>query len=286
MSDRLDRDELRDALSRADALVGALTARDWPDDALQLVGDAMLMVALQRTHDIESAARRCVLELRDRGWEGDDELATQIESALGWGPTPLLRSLPVELEELAGVLEGDPMQGGGRIDLRAGEVWPQSGWDVADEVGDDDVEDEDDDERWLRVRCEGPRRRYRDMECFIGRLEDQQVADRLARAIQGRGAFRRFKDVLSSWPDLPAPPLDCCPAREQSRSPKRRWRSSRGVALAAATGVATLGWATTQSLRRAPMVTPSEERSVGRRGGGGPIVLRWVQPRLDRCDVV
>ena len=28
------------------------------------------------------------------------------------------------------------------------------------------------------------------------------IADRLDRAIGGRGAFRRFKDTLSAWPDL------------------------------------------------------------------------------------
>ena len=40
------------------------------------------------------------------------------------------------------------------------------------------------------------------MEWFIADLEDPEVADRLSIAITGRGAFRRFKDVLSRWPDL------------------------------------------------------------------------------------
>jgi hypothetical protein len=34
--------------------------------------------------------------------------------------------LPVDLEELAGILEGDPLSVGGRIDIRTGEVWPQA----------------------------------------------------------------------------------------------------------------------------------------------------------------
>ncbi len=77
MSQRLDRRALRGAVYRADAdaLVEALAEQDWPDDALQLIGDAVLVVARGRHHDIEPAARRCVGELRDRGWEGDDELA-------------------------------------------------------------------------------------------------------------------------------------------------------------------------------------------------------------------
>jgi hypothetical protein len=46
--------------------------------------------------------------------------------ALGRGATPPLRSLPVDLEELASLREGDPHCGGGRIDLRSGECWPQT----------------------------------------------------------------------------------------------------------------------------------------------------------------
>jgi hypothetical protein len=40
------------------------------------------------------------------------------------------------------------------------------------------------------------------MEWFIEAVDDDDFADRLARAISGRGAFRRFKDVLFDRPDL------------------------------------------------------------------------------------
>ena len=52
----------------------------------------------------------------------------------------MLRPVPVDLEELASVLESDPVRGGGRIDLRNGEVWPDS---VFDDVTDDDEEEDD-----------------------------------------------------------------------------------------------------------------------------------------------
>lgn len=225
---RLDRDGLRAAvyLAEPDVLLGVLTGRDWPDDALQLVGDAVLFLARERRQDVKAAARQCLGELRDRDWEGDSELATQIESAFGWGPTPLLRSIPVDLEELAGVLEGDPLRGGGRIDLRSGEVWPQSVWDYAEEAGDDEDEDEDDDAHWLRVHCDGSRRGYRDMEFFIELMENPPVADRLARAIQGRGAFRRFKDVLSGWPDLLERWYGFSDDRQRGRA--RAWLAAEG----------------------------------------------------------
>jgi hypothetical protein len=48
----------------------------------------------------------------------------------------------------------------------------------------------------LWVHCEGSRDGYRDMERFIGTVRDPGRADRLEIAISGRGAFRRFKDIL------------------------------------------------------------------------------------------
>jgi hypothetical protein len=39
------------------------------------------------------------------------------------------------------------------------------------------------------------------MAAFIATIDDADRADRLGIAIQGSGAFRRFKDVLSRWPD-------------------------------------------------------------------------------------
>jgi hypothetical protein len=39
------------------------------------------------------------------------------------------------------------------------------------------------------------------MEDFIVTVADDGQADRLSIAITGRGAFRRFKDVLSRWPE-------------------------------------------------------------------------------------
>lgn len=50
------------------------------------------------------------------------------------------------------------------------------------------------------MHCEGSRDGYRDMERFIQTVSDPDRADRLDIAITGRGAFRRFKDVLARWP--------------------------------------------------------------------------------------
>jgi hypothetical protein len=128
MNHREERAELRGAVYRGDAgsLVGILKREVWPENALQLIGDGLLGMFQEPAEGIDEAAHRCVGALWDRGWEGDADLAAGLEAALGSGPVPLLRELPVDLEELAGVLEGDPAGGGGRIDLRTGDVWPQS----------------------------------------------------------------------------------------------------------------------------------------------------------------
>jgi Uncharacterised protein family (UPF0158) len=121
---------------------------------------------------------------------------------LGRAAIRALRPLTVDLEELATVLEGDPVYGGGRIDLRNGEVWPNAAIEYAEESGELDSEEDGDPQRWLWVDSTGSRSGYRDMEQFIADIDDPEVADRLSIAISGRGAFRRFRDTLSRWPDL------------------------------------------------------------------------------------
>jgi hypothetical protein len=203
MPEREERWELRGALARGEgvAVVGLLGSRPWPEDCLQLAGDGLRVALGQHVAGAEDLARECVAKLRAREWAGDDELADALEAQRGTGPARLLKPLAVDLEELAMVLEGDPLQGSGRIDLISGEVWPQAALDYAVEVGEID-EDDDDPARWLWVESEGSRPGYRDMQVFIAGLDDAQIADRLDRAISGRGAFRRFKDTLSAWPDL------------------------------------------------------------------------------------
>jgi hypothetical protein len=76
-------------------------------------------------------------------------------------------------------------------------VWPQSAIDYARETGESDDDESDDADRWLWVPCEGSRAGYHDMVQFIGTIDEPARANRLEIAIQGRGAFRRFKDELA-----------------------------------------------------------------------------------------
>jgi hypothetical protein len=208
-------------------LVADLTREPWPADSLQLIGDGLVAAVRAGVDGSPELAGRCVDALGERAWAGDLELVKALEAALGNGPTPMLRPLPLDLEELAMILEGDPVHGGGRIDLTTGEVWAQPAIEYGEETG--EIEEGDDDpDRWLWVHCEGSHDGYRDMEWFIDDLEDEQLADRLARAIAGRGAFRRFKDRLSERPELMT--RWCAFSNDRQRGRARSWLAAEGFA--------------------------------------------------------
>ena len=206
-------------LTRAD-LTSTITA-------LQLIGDGVIRALSERIEGAGALAGDCVAALAERGWPGDAELGEQLRALLGTGPTPLRRALSVDLAELADILEGDPVHGGGLLDLRTGQVRPQAAIDYAADSGEQRAgapgEDVDPD-RWLPV--EGAGQGYRDMEIFIDTLTDPELGDRLWGAIHGRGVFRRFKDVLARTPDE----LDrwFAFAEERQRGRARAWLADAG----------------------------------------------------------
>jgi hypothetical protein len=205
MQSEMDAKEQRFALRAAvyrghgPAVVDLLGGVGADDDSLQLAGDGLIAAVMQRVDGAAERARNLVVDLRQRGWDGDDELSDQLDAQLGSGPAVMLRALPVDLEELAGILEGDPLSAGGRIDLRTGEVWSQAAIEYALDTGEEGEDTTNDPERWLPVHGEGSREGYRDMELFIASVGDPARAERLAIA-GGRGACRRFKDELARWP--------------------------------------------------------------------------------------
>ena len=189
---------LRSATYGADgaAVVNALGHLRLSDIA-QLAGEALLVALAQNTEGARELAAACSKALRERAFDGDDVLERQLEVALGHVEDEGLRSVPVDLEELSWVLEGD---GEGRLDLVTGEVWPESAIEYAEETG-EQLPDAHDEGRWLWIYPEGSAEGYRDMEAFIARVSDNQRAELFSVAISGKGAFRRFRDVLERWPD-------------------------------------------------------------------------------------
>ena len=201
------RTQLRAAVYRGDGRAVVRLVR--PDvrsntAALQLIGDGLIRALTEQIERAAELAADCIAELAERDWPGDTELSEQLHALLGTGPAPMLRPLPVDLAELADILEADPTHGGGLLDLHTGQVWPQSTIDYAHQSSDEiegAPDQGDDPDRWLPVECEGTNEAYRDMQTFIDTLTDPQQSDWLRIAIQGRGAFRRFKDALERTPE-------------------------------------------------------------------------------------
>jgi len=53
---------------------------------------------------------------------------------------------------------------------------------------------------YLRVEPASSREQYRWMEKFVGSVIDEPLRERLIISVDGKGAFRRFKDVLLAYP--------------------------------------------------------------------------------------
>jgi hypothetical protein len=85
------------------AIVSAL--RDQlPLECLQAAGTALLVALARGAPRGIRDRQRCCAALRDRGATGDDELAIELEVAMGRAPEHRLTPVPVDLEELALVL--------------------------------------------------------------------------------------------------------------------------------------------------------------------------------------
>jgi hypothetical protein len=196
------RRDFRRAANRGDAnaIVGSVSAL-MPPECLQAVGSALVVALTAGGENAPPLASRCLDLLRDRDWDGDEELVDELEAALGRGRASALRPVPVDLEALAGVLGEALGEEPGLLDLETGEVWPAVALEYARENEDLNAPPEPDGIRSLEVTPEGSRESYRDMRDFIRCVPEPRLADRLSRAIEGRGAFRRFRDALDDAPE-------------------------------------------------------------------------------------
>jgi hypothetical protein len=105
--------------------------------------------------------------------------------------------LPVDLEWVATVLEADPMRcQGAYLDLQTGEVIPYLRTD-GDITGDGTADDrEPPPDGWLFLPCLGSRAVRQDMAEFAAMITYLPMRQRIEQAIDGLGAFRRFRDLI------------------------------------------------------------------------------------------
>ncbi len=188
----------------------------------QMIGDGLALAVAQQSDGSRQLAQRCVARLRERGWEGDDELATQLEVALDVRTEPSgLLPLQVDLEDVADLLESGDDEGGW-IYLATGDTWQAAFLDGLDDEG----PDFDDTGIWLPVPSFGSRSAFGDMEQFIAGLVDSEMAGRLSIAIDGKGAFRRFKDVVQHSPAIEDNWYEFSTERRRGRA--RAWLARSG----------------------------------------------------------
>ena len=186
--------DLRKAVARRDVVqVVELMVQH---DALEAAHVAApgLIRAVEVGHDpARVVVAQLLPRLEDRGWLGDDELGEELDRVAG-GQDNELRPTPVGLEELASHLEGPTdFDEGWMLEVATGQLWAR---DPVAKAGVDEPEDFDDADAFVAVVGLGSGPGYGDMRDFIGIVTDDALADRLKVAIQGKGAFRRFKDTL------------------------------------------------------------------------------------------
>jgi hypothetical protein len=116
------------------------------------------------------------------------------------------------------------------------------------------------DTAYLRIEPVSSREQYRWMERFIPMVDDTPLRSQLSQAIDGKGAFRRFKDVLMSYG----------PERERwfaFRSERLRIFMEAWLAANALRPIARPTWTPEAEAAARPAAPISQEALGGRRSG-------------------
>jgi predicted nucleotidyltransferase len=104
----------------------------------------------------------------------------------------------IDLASLAEALEDHSFESTWWFDPDSGQIEP---W-IADPSLDGEDEESPEERGMIEIDALPSGEGYRDMEDFVSRVRDPRARNLLSLAIQGRGAFRRFKDTLLDFPQL------------------------------------------------------------------------------------
>jgi hypothetical protein len=119
-------------------------------------------------------------------------MTEESDRAVQTGP---VRDVPVDWEALEDAFENNAPEVHSYLHLTTGEVLR-----VVDGVADPQMHVRiASDGNYLRIDPVSSREQYRWMERFIPMIDEGELRQKLAQAIDGKGAFRRFKDVLMSF---------------------------------------------------------------------------------------
>src|SRR5262245_41110484 len=109
-----------------------------------------------------------------------------------------MRVVPVNWTDLETAFERNAPDTESFLDLRSGEVVTVSQGAIDYQEQRNKVQTGGD--AFLRVEPAASREQYKWMERFVAGVTDEALRERLIIAIDGKGAFRRFKDVLLNYP--------------------------------------------------------------------------------------
>ena len=111
------------------------------------------------------------------------------------------KALKINLDELCEAMEDSSYEREYYLDLKTGEVLFVSDYTDDEETGELKDRIEENFDRYEQIPKAESREGYEDMIGFIATVDNERLTELLEVAINGKGAFRRFKDVLLNYPE-------------------------------------------------------------------------------------
>ena len=212
---------LREAISQR-RVAGYLDQYGIEVFCLQLAGSGLLQTGEVRNPSARPVVEQVIADLGERQWLGDEIMAEWLTDAVAG--TDVAGALPIDIEFLAGTLESDFLEGGDLrvyLDLTTGE-------DVMAGEGQPEIDEEDMNLLYIPPNYfQGES--WRDRVRFVAWVEDEDLAERLMDALQGRGAYRRFRGILEDYPRMMARFWDLENDRQYCRAV--RWLAMNNLRL-------------------------------------------------------
>ena len=111
------------------------------------------------------------------------------------------KALNINLDELCEAMENSSYENEYFLDLETGEILFISDYLDDEETSERKDRIEEDSDRYEPIPKAESYEGYQDMVDFIATVDNERLAELLEVAINGKGAFRRFKDVLLNYPE-------------------------------------------------------------------------------------
>ena len=111
------------------------------------------------------------------------------------------KTLKIDLDELYDAMENSSYEVQYYLDLKTGKILFVSEGMDDEETGKLKIQIGEELDRYELIPKVESYEGYRDMQAFIATVEDDHLSELLEVAINGKGAFRRFKDVLLNYPE-------------------------------------------------------------------------------------